>query len=153
MQWMHDWFIRNHTAIALIVGPLILIVTFKIPRIWASAKLMLAILAIVLITGLIGLIYNAPAVIITFMLMGIKRGILLTPIRMIFRGLSILMGALVGVFLIYVLFTNPSAILKNWWNPALLLYFMPTVLFWIFADWAQEAHIEKSKAQAPHLTP
>ena len=148
MQWLHDWFMQNHTAISLIGGPLILLACFKIPRLWASAKLMLSITVIVLLTGLIGLEYNVPAIIVTLMLIAIKRGILLAPIRIIFRGLSVLMGVLAGAFLLYVLFTNPSVILKSLWNPAIVLYFLPMMMFWIFADSAHEAQIEKSKAQA-----
>lgn len=144
MQWFHEWYITNHAMISFIVGPIIIAACFQIPRLWISAKLLLSLVMIVLITGMLGLINNTVAIIITLMLIAIKKGILITPIEIIFRLLAVILGLSVGALFLYTLFTNPSVILKNWWNPAQILYMAPSIIFWGLADWAADARSKKS---------
>jgi hypothetical protein len=145
MQWLLDWIREHYIETTMIVGAIIFYACFQIRRFWLSAKLLLAIAAIALLTGVNGLAYNIPALTVTLMLIAINKGILLTPIQIIFRGLSVLLSLIAGAFLLYVLFANPDAILKNLWNPLMFLYFLPAVLFWSFAELAQEAKIQKLK--------
>lgn len=143
-----EWFKDNHTWISLIVGPLVVWLISRIPKLHWSLKVVLIAAVLFFAIGAWGIILNwwlIPACLIILAIRH-KRGLVAI------RYITLVIGAIALLipiaFFIYLIFTKPGtySFFNVFIRPVSYIYFMPGVILLVISNVLRET-IDKERAK------
>ena len=145
----HTWIQDNHTLFNLVCGPIIMWLVWKIPTFHWSLKVGLIFIVLFLAIGVVGMIDNLWYVPFALILVALRNGVALKPIRYLLLTIGILLIIAAIAFVIYACYQNPSNIFQFLFNPLSYVYFIPGILCITFANIAGEQIAERKAVKEP----